>query len=356
MRVGLVRRGYSATGGAESYLIRLAVGLAAAGHVPVLIGSEDWPADRWPNTEIVRVGGRSPMAFARGVQRADAGCEVVLSLERILGCDVYRAGDGVHRAWLERRAEFESGWRRLGRVFNGKHRALAALEARVLDPGRTRVVIANSEMVRSEIRRTYSFPEDRIVVVRNGIDPVAVSAGARARLRAEWGVGDGELVVLFVGSGWERKGLRCAVEAARQLAGATLVVAGKGDSRGLEGPRVRFLGPVADVASLHAAADVFVLPTIYDPASNACLEALAGGLPVVTTNANGAAEIMTENVHGSTVRVGDVDGIYRALFYWSDAGRRAAARVDCRALAAEWPVARNVAETLRVLVGVAGGE
>jgi UDP-glucose:(heptosyl)LPS alpha-1,3-glucosyltransferase len=137
-----------------------------------------------------------------------------------------------------------------------------------------------------------------------------------------------------------------------QLPGATLVVAGRGDSRGIDGGRVRFLGAVADVASLHAAADVFVLPTIYDPSSNACLEALAAGLPVITTDANGFAEVMTENVHGSTVRVGDVDGIARALFYWSDAGRRAAARVACRALGAEYSVARNVEETLKILNAV----
>ncbi len=349
MKIGLVRRGYSATGGAEAYLVRLAAGLAAAGHVPVLIGSEDWPGERWPNGEIVRVAGRSPMAFARGVERSGAGCDLVLSLERIFGCDVYRAGDGVHRAWLERRAEYEPGWRRWGRVFNRKHRELERLEASVLDPGKTRVVIANSEMVRDEIRRAYGFPEERIGVVRNGVDPVEAPAGARWRLRDEWGVGETEMVVLFVGSGWERKGLRFAVEAMGQLPGATLIVAGRGDSRGLEGKRVKFLGPVADVASLHAAADVFALPTIYDPSSNACLEALAAGLPVITTNANGFAEIMTENVHGSTVRVGDVDAIYRALFYWSDVGRRDAARKACRALGAEYSVERNVRETLGIL-------
>ncbi len=352
MKVGLVRRGYSATGGAEAYLVRLAEGLAGAGHVPVLIGTADWPADRWPNGDVLRVAGRSPMAFARGVERTEAECDLVMSLERVLGCDVYRAGDGVHRAWLERRAEFEPGWRRWGRVFNRKHRELERLEARVLDPGRTRVVIANSEMVRDEIRRAYGFPEERVVVVRNGVDAVAAPAGARERLRAKWGFDEKEMVVLFVGSGWERKGLKFAVRAMGQLPGATLLVAGRGVSNGMEGKRVKFLGPATDVASLHAAADVFVLPTIYDPSSNACLEALSAGLPVVTTNANGFAEIIKENVHGSTVRVGDVDGIYRALFYWSDSGRREVAREKCRSLGSEYSVARNVSETLRVLNAV----
>lgn len=349
MRIGLVRRGHSATGGAEAYLTRLADGLAHAGHVPVLIGSDDWPSDRWANGEIVRVAGRSPTAFARGVEGVRDGVDMLLSLERISGCDVFRAGDGVHRAWLERRAEFEPAWKRWARCLNPKHAALERLESRVLDPDRTRRVIVNSEMVRDEIRRHSNFPSDRISLVRNGVDPAAPLPEARERLRAEWNVADGEMVALFIGSGWERKGLRFAVEAIKQLPSGTLVVAGRGDPRGLEGPGVRFLGPVAGVADLLAAADVFVLPTIYDPSSNACLEALAAGLPVITTNANGFAEILTENVHGSTVRVGDVDGIFRALHYWSDPGRRETARTACRERGAEFPVARNVAETIKVL-------
>lgn len=349
MRIGLVRRGYSATGGAEAYLVRLAEGLARAGHVPILIGSADWPTERWPNREMIRVAGRTPTAFAREVEAARGSVDFLMSLERILGCDVFRAGDGVHQAWLERRAEFEPAWKRWTRPLNPKHAALEHLEAHVLDPNRTRRVIVNSEMVRAEIRRHHNFPPDRITLVRNGVDPTPPTPGARERLRTEWGMDDQEMVALFVGSGWERKGLRFAVEAVKQLPAGTLVVAGRGDRRGLESPRVRFLGPVAGVADLLAAADVFVLPTIYDPSSNACLEALAAGLPVITTNANGFAEIMEENVHGSTVRVGDVDGIFRVLHYWADPGRREAARAICRDRGAEFSVARNVAETIAVL-------
>ncbi len=330
-------------------MLRLADGLAKNGHVPVLIGSKDWPADHWPNREVVRVAGNSPFAFARGVERVRPAVDRILSLERISGCDVFRAGDGVHQAWLERRAEFEPAWKRWTRRLNPKHAALKRLEARVLDPNQTRQVIVNSEMVRDEIRHHYDFPTDRITLVRNGVNPSTPNPGARERLRAEWGADDHEMVGLFVGSGWERKGLRFAVEATMQLPKGMLVVAGRGDRRGLEGPRVRFLGPVNSVADLLAAADVFVLPTIYDPSSNACLEALAAGLPVITTNANGFAEILTENVHGSTVRVGDVDGIFRALNYWSDLGRRKAARETCRTRGAEFSVARNVTETIEVL-------
>jgi UDP-glucose:(heptosyl)LPS alpha-1,3-glucosyltransferase len=348
MKIGFVRRGYSPTGGAEAYLRRLATGVMAEGHAPVLIGSPEWPEEAWPGEFVVRVPGRSPLAFARGVARAAEGCDVVFSLERIFGCDVYRAGDGVHAAWLERRAKFEPAWRRWTRALNGKHRELLRLEAEVFSPERTRLVIANSRMVRDEIVARYDFPTDRIEIVPNGYDAPAVAADARERRRTELGIGAGEFVALFAGSGWDRKGLRFAVEAVRGMAGMTLLVAGKGDARGLEAPNVRFLGPRKELAEDFTAADVFVLPTIYDPFSNACLEALAAGLPVITTTANGFAEIITEGVHGSAVEPGDVAGIRRALEFWRMRGGAA----ECRALAAGYSVAENTRRTLAAMARV----
>ncbi len=348
MKIGFVRRGFSPTGGAEAYLRRLAAGVRAVGHGAVLIGSPEWPEGAWPGCDVVRVAGRSPMGFARGVERAAGGCDVVFSLERVLRCDVYRAGDGVHAAWLERRGGLEPRWRRWVRGWQGKHRELLELEAAVFSPERTGWVIVNSEMVRGEIVGRYGFPAERIVLVRNGYDAPGVPvAGTRERRRAELGLAAGEFVALFAGSGWERKGLRCAVEAVRGLGGATLVVAGRGKARGLGGPNVRFVGPRRDLQADFAAADVFVLPTIYDPFSNACLEALAAGLPVVTTTANGFAEIITEGVHGSVVAPGDVAGVRAALESWR--GRREGAEAGCRELAAGYSVAENARRSLEVI-------
>src|SRR4029077_20768965 len=112
-----------------------------------------------------------------------------------------------------------------------------------------------------------------------------------------------ELALLFVGSGWDRKGLRFAVEAIRAIGNpkCRLLVVGRGNKRNWESDRVCFLGVVHDLPQLYGAADIFVLPTLYDPFSNACLEALASGLPVVTTRDNGFSEIITDRVHGSLI-------------------------------------------------------
>lgn len=350
MRIGFVRRGYSATGGAEAYLLRLAEALVPLGHVPVLIASPQWPDGRWVSDEIIRLDGATPARFAEAFRRAATGCDIHMSLERVPGCEVFRAGDGVHASWLERRARFEPLWKRATRWANPKHSQLARLESEIFDPLNTRAVIANSRLVRDEILARFPFPADRVHVVYNGLTTAAAPAD-RAAARRQYGLPDDAFCVLFAGTGWERKGLETAVRAVGQAGGTTLLVAGRGPSEKYASPSARFFGPVADLSGLHAAADLFVLPTWYDPFSNACLEALAAGLPVITTPANGFSEIIRTGVHGDIVPEGDADGLARAINAWR--GRCAEARRACRALAAEFPIERNTRETLAVLAGVA---
>jgi UDP-glucose:(heptosyl)LPS alpha-1,3-glucosyltransferase len=117
---------------------------------------------------------------------------------------------------------------------------------------------------------------------------------------------------------------------------------------------VRFLGEVADLAHVYAAADIFILPTIYDPFSNACLEALACGLPVITTRSNGFSEIMEDDVHGSIVeQAGNLVALRDAIRFWSDPSRRAAAREPNVQRASQFDISKNVQQTLDVLKRVA---
>lgn len=345
MKIGLVRRGYSASGGAEAYLIRLAAGLRQHGDSVTLYTTTDWPAERWTGGDLIRIIDSAPLGFARTFARVRRPEEIILSLDRVPGCEVYRAGDGVHAAWLQRRRKFEAGWKGWLRQFNPKHAALLMLERQVFQSARA--VIANSHMVAEEIRHWHGFPEERIHVVPNGIG-AAIPRIPQAEARARLDLPADAFVVLFAGTGWERKGLRFALEAVERLDQTLLVVAGRGSAR--RSRTARFLGPVRDLSALFSAADVFTLPTIYDPFSNACLEALAAGLPVVTTTANGFSEILTPGVHGEAVEPGDVDGLAAALSRWRDRPAEETSAA-CRALAAEYPIERNVAETLRVLRG-----
>jgi len=360
LKIGFVRRGYSPTGGAESYLKRLARGVSSAGHEARLFTTEQWPANEWLFGPVTRLLGKTPAQFADALDevRPGAGCDVVMSLERVWQCDVYRAGDGVHRAWLQRRARFDSVIRKLKGVFNQKHRGILRLEESLFAHGGARYVIANSQMVKSEIVGLYGYPADEVHVVHNGV-PFTLFASAaekRAEARAALGLAPEEIAVLFVGSGWARKGLRFALRAVEAcgISPMRLLVAGKGNRSKYRSRRAKFLGIAQDLPALYAAADIFLLPTIYDPFSNACLEALAAGLPVITTRANGFSEIMEEGTHGSIVdEPDDFVAIRSALHFWADPGRRAETRSRRQERAANYDITVNVARTLDILTQAA---
>ena len=327
-------------------MLRLAGGLAAAGHEPCLLASPEWPAAAWPHGPVVRLPGGTPGAFASAFLQEKSNYDVTLSLDRTPGCDVFRAGDGVHAAWLQRRAAFEPSWKPFLRRWSPKHGALMLLERGVFRDAK--LVIANSQMVADEIVAWHSVDPARLRVIPNGIG-AALPGIPKAVARKTLGVPEDVFCLLFAGSGWERKGLRFAVEAVRKLPDETLLlVAGRGRTGALAGPRTRFLGPTRDLPAVFSAADAFVLPTIYDPFSNACLEALAAGLPVLTTTANGFSEIVTDGVHGSVTPPGDVEALARSIESWRSADREETAE-NCRKLASHYSIERNVRATILAL-------
>src|ERR1041385_7123534 len=170
-RLALVRRGYSPTGGAEAYLRRLARGVIEAGHEVQLIDTEEWPPDQWPFGTITRLRAESVIGFADGLEkiRPQLECDTLLSLERVWDCDAYRAGDGVHRAWLARRRKYELPLKQFVRGVSRKHRDLLELEQSLFEKRKAVRVIAASQMVVNEITGVYRYPADKIDLVRNGV-------------------------------------------------------------------------------------------------------------------------------------------------------------------------------------------
>lgn len=361
MRIALARRGYSPTGGAENYLRRLAGGLAALGHTPVLVTTEDWPETSWPHPDILRVEGATPGRFSKAVDavRARHAWDFLYSLERVAHCDAYRAGDGVHAAWLDRRRGFEPAWRGVFRRLRPKHRQLLDLEARLFREG-TRRIIANSRMVADEIIDRFQVEPRRLHLIPNGYDlPSSWQAKRepwRTRIRGELGLADEDILVLFTGTGWERKGLATLVEALGKGANPRLhlVVAGRGRAGLLDGlPRCHQPPLPVEIPACLAAADLFVLPTWYDPFSNACLEAAAHGLPVLTTYANGFAEHIRPGVTGDVFQAGDSAALAALLAAWADPERIGAARAAAPAAVAHLTVEANVRATLEVFQAAA---
>ena len=260
--------------------------------------------------------------------------DLVQSHERIPGCDLYRAGDGVHRRWLEIRRS-RGSWRdKLAIALNPYHAYVCRAERRMFEHPRLRAVICNSRMVRDEIRRAFRIAPEKLHVVYSGVDLAHFDLSQRARLRedarAELGLRARDTMLLFVGSGFSRKGLDGAL-AALALAGRPglrLVVAGKdreaaryerrARAAGLA-EHVRFVGGREDVRPLYAAADCFILPSRYDPFPNTALEALAMGLPVIVSSHCGAAEIVEPGANGWVCEPDDARGIAAAMRQAEDA-------------------------------------
>jgi UDP-glucose:(heptosyl)LPS alpha-1,3-glucosyltransferase len=312
-----MRLKYDQGGGAEQTLMLLARGLLARGHdVHALVSSWEGERPRGLRVRLVPARGRGAARLKSFAQHGvdmmhQLKLDTCLSLERVPGCPVFRAGDGCHAAWLEHRSPYESLLKRMSFQFNPLHRTHLDLEQRTFTAPELVRVIANSRLVAREVMHHYGLGEDKIRVVYNGVDEQmlrpARSGEVRRRARLELGLVPGQPVLLFLGSGFERKGLAFAMKALSSLNEAILLVAGRDRTSPYENlaqrlgvaRRVRFLGQRGDAPRLLAAADAMVLPTIYDPCSNACLEALYVGTPVVTTLANGACELIQEGVNGA---------------------------------------------------------
>lgn len=321
IRLALVRQRYNPFGGAERFVATTLEALANSGFDLELtlltrqwFGGERKHAVTECNPRYIGRLGRD-YTFARRVQQVLA-CErfdLVQSHERIAGCDIFRAGDGVHAAWLEQRARRQSSLARVMDTFSPWHRyTLAAERAMFADP-RLRAVICISELVRNDIRRFYGVPEEKLHVIYNGIDLAYYHPGLageyRDRLRQSHGIPDAAPLFIYVGSGFERKGVGPLLDALAigKTSDSYLLVVGadkhmaryrqKAERLGL-GRRVIFTGGIKDVRSCYAAADAFVLPTLYEPLSNAALEALACGLPSILSAQCGAAELIKPGVSG----------------------------------------------------------
>ncbi len=319
MKIAIVRQRYNAFGGAERFVERAAAALGRGG-ADLTVISREWAGARgeanWLRCDPFYLGRLwRDWSFGRAVCRAvpPGRFDLVQSHERLACCDLYRAGDGVHAQWLEHRARQLSPWARRWLAVHPYHRYVLAAERRLFSSRRLRAVICNSRMVRAEVLRWFGLGEEKLRVIYNGVDLEAfhprLRDAYRTEVRARLGIPQQARVILFVGSGFERKGVPVLLEAfARMPAKDTrLIVVGKDRSQaqlearsrslGLAG-RIHWAGGQADVRPWYGAADVFALPTLYDPFPNAALEALASGLPVVTTRNCGAAELIDEGTNG----------------------------------------------------------
>ena len=321
MKVALVRQRYSPYGGAERFVARALPALERSGAELTLISRKEsgWGARRFLRVDPFYVGNLwRDWSFARAARDAwrREHFDVVQSHERIPGCDVYRAGDGVHRRWLVLRRAPAGAAERLSIALNPYHAYVCRAEKQMFEHPRLRAVICNSKMVREEILRAFRIAPEKLHVIYNGVDLEHFHPRERAKLRdaarAELGCSARDTLFAFVGSGFSRKGVDAAVEAVSATP-FWLAVVGRDRARPTANPRIRFVGGKDDVRPYYAAADCFVLPSRYDPFPNTVLEAMAMGLPAIVSSRCGAAEVIEPGVNGWVCEPDDVAGLARLM-------------------------------------------
>jgi UDP-glucose:(heptosyl)LPS alpha-1,3-glucosyltransferase len=317
-----------ARGGCETYIADLARRLGADGHEIHLFAST-WDATALPGrVHYHRLpsprGPRflRPWRFAAACADALRDAEPIVSIgfNKTWGQDIQFPLGGLHVASFEHNLlkypqPLMRGLARAVRGIDPAHWSYRLLERRQYIDQRP-LVIANSGMVRDHLRRFYSFPAEDVRIVPCAIDPDRFAPTDRPTLRhhwrQQWDIRPDDTVALFVAMNYRLKGLEPLLHAAARLHRGDrfrLLIAGNQRTGSWQrlasrlgiADSVRFLGHQKNVRHCFFAADLLVHPTFYDPCSLVVLEALACGLPVITSRYNGAAELLTPPNEGYVI-------------------------------------------------------
>jgi UDP-glucose:(heptosyl)LPS alpha-1,3-glucosyltransferase len=374
MRVAIVRRECSLKkAGAERYCVNLMRGLIRLGH-DVTIVAERMDEELQSEAAFLQIPTRRPGFGNRHHRFSQASqqvlqphhFDVVHGLSRVGGLDTYRLTDPLQSHWVS--VFYRQRWTRWLQQRNPRHTAIFALERELFGPQGPRRIITQSRLDAELLQQYFHVPSSRLTRVYNGVDLSAfkpMGSQVRSQVREELQIEPDRPVLVFAGMDFRRKGLSSIFAAMAQLRewNPVLLVLGTGDIAGYQrlarqwriGNQVRFLGRQSHLARFYSAGDLFVLPTIYEPFPNVNLEAMACGMPVVTTHTCGTADLLISGHNGYLIsHAWAIDELSAAIsdFLCQSPQTREQMKNRCLTTAAQYPLERNARETAAVLEDV----
>jgi UDP-glucose:(heptosyl)LPS alpha-1,3-glucosyltransferase len=367
-----------ARGGAERYTVDLADALRRTGENVSLLASS-FPGDviaagdvLLPARGATRVGRYVGFLDSLESHLKENSYDIVHAMLPVRRADIYHphagiAAEAIASGHLKHAAPLQRAIAKTSNRFNRRRQKFAAIERQLLSLENPPVVLCLSDYVKGFVRRHYVLPEQKLATLFNAVelnrfDP-ASRPDAGTEIRTRFQIKPDHVVGLMMAQDFERKGLREAIAAMAKIPDPRLIllVVGKQDptryrdlaTRAGVAERVVFAGSTSDPYAFYNAAEFFVLPTRHDPCSLVVLEALAMGVPVISTVFNGACEIMKEGTQGFVLKdPADGESLAAAMRELLDARRRSEMSKACLALRPALSYEHHLRDLMQIYRGV----
>jgi len=297
--------------------------------------------------------------------------DITFGVGNTLKADILQPHGGVHWAWFWRSLRiYDHPWmwviKFLGRVLSPKQWAQAYIESSPYKKKDFHKIIAISDMVKQDMMRWYRIPEEKIAVVYNGVDIERFhprNRQYRQEIRSRHGIGAEEMVILFVSNNFQMKGLGLLIKILAKIKKENLppfklLILGRDRQDSYLGlarnkgifEEMVFAGSTNEPEKYYGASDLLVHPTFYDACSLTVLEALASGLPVITTSTNGASGIITMGREGYVISdPRDSQTLGQQISFFFNRELREKASIASRRLAEYYSLEKNWGDIRNIL-------
>lgn len=333
MKIALVCHHFTLKkGGLEKYTVFLSRALIRWGHEVHVFANTftDEPGVHFHHVPVVRLSlpvKKLTFSYLLKKRLQKESFDIIHSMERTFYQDIFRVSDGINPVQMQQR--YPNPKVRLIKALGPRRLVLSYLEQKIFLKNGCRAVMTNSQLMRRHILDYYPVNPDKITVIYNGVDikrfHPGVGKNLRQPVRKALKILPEEIALLFISNNFKLKQLFLVLQAMVFLQDSAfkLMVIGADDplpyqkwaeKNGLK-DRVLFVGSQKKVENFYAASDIFVLPTLYDAFANVCLEAMACGLPVLTTETNGAAELICDGIQGFVLKNSDARQLARYLVF-----------------------------------------